>query len=81
MVSGRDRPTVLRNGGRHTALITSHSVMMANVQCSNSIRSLKETPFSRRTNEDKLTTKQLGPIREILPPRIFLRIGTKESRG
>src|SRR4029434_162870 len=30
------------------------------VQCNNSIRSLKETPFSRSTNVDKLTTKQLG---------------------
>src|SRR4029434_6115716 len=59
------------------------------VQCNNSIRSLKETPFSRRTNEDKLT-KQLGFPRpnvsiqpvfykggEILHPRI----GSKENRG
>src|SRR4029434_6928924 len=42
------------------ALIKSHSVKMADVQCNNSIRSLKETPFSQRTNEDTLTTKQLG---------------------
>src|SRR4029434_2031785 len=33
---------------------------MANVQCNNSIRSLKETLFSRRTNKDKLTKKQVG---------------------
>ena len=51
---------------------------MANVQCNNSIRSLKETPFSRRTNEDKLTTKQLGPIREILHTRIFQELERKK---
>ena len=60
------------------ALIKSHSVKMANVQCNNSIRSLKETPFSRRTNEDKLTTKQLGPIREILHTRIFQELERKK---
>src|SRR4029434_7186601 len=37
------------------------TVKMANVQCNNSIRSLKETPFSRRTNEDTLTAKHRGP--------------------
>src|SRR4029434_11272872 len=36
---------------------------MANVQCNDSICFLKETPFSWRTNEDKLTTNQLGPPR------------------
>ena len=35
---------------------------MASVR-SNSILSLKEVPFSRRSNEDKLATKQLGPPR------------------
>src|SRR4029434_9720614 len=33
---------------------------MASVQCNNSIRSLIEPTLSRSTNEDKLTTKQLG---------------------
>src|SRR4029434_2373572 len=60
------------------------------VQCNNSIRSLTKLLFSRRTNEDKLTTKQLGlprpnvyiqqvstKGREILHPRI----GTKENHG
>src|SRR4029434_7658412 len=45
---------------RHTTSVKAYSVKMANVQCNNSIRSLKETLFSRRTNKDKLTTKQLG---------------------
>src|SRR4029434_4251211 len=47
---------------RHTASTEAYSVKMANVQCNNSIRSLlgKKLLFSRRTNEDKLTTKQLG---------------------
>ena len=42
------------------ALVKAYSVKMANVQCNNSIRSSKETPFSWRTNEDKLTTTQVG---------------------
>ena len=36
---------------------------LLHVQCKNSIRPLEEAPFSRRTNKDKLTTKQLGPPR------------------
>ena len=49
---------------------------MANVQCNNSIRSLwKKTPFSRRTNEDKLTTKQLGL------PRPNISISTKGGKS
>ena len=46
-------------------MIKGYSVKMAPVQCNNSIRYLTETQ-SRRTNEDKLTTKQLGLPRKNL---------------
>ena len=41
----------------------------------NSIVSLKEVPFSRRSNEDKLATKQLGP------PRPNLNIKQVSTKG
>ena len=48
---------------------------MANVQCNASICFLKETPFSWRTNDDKLTTNQLGP------PRPNVSIQQVSTRG
>ena len=51
---------------------------MANVQCYNSILSLKETPFSWRTYQDKLTTKQLGPPR---PYVSIQQVSTKRVGG
>ena len=39
--------------GRHTASTKAYSVEMASAQCNNSIISVKETPFSRRTNDKK----------------------------
>ena len=54
------------------------------------VRPLKEASFSLHTNEDKLTTKQLGPPRpNVSIQQVFFkgggilnpRIGTKENRG
>ena len=90
MASGRARPTMLVSSyvigrisiERHTALIKSHSVKMAYVQCNNSIHSLKETPFSRRTNKDKLTTKQLGPPRpNVSIQQVFYKGGHPKSKN
>ena len=53
---------------------------MASAQCnsSNSILSLKETPFGRRNNEDKLATIQLGPPR----PNITIKqVATKKGKS
>ena len=47
-------PFVLQNRA-----LNAMAVKMANVQCNNSIRSKKETPFSRRTNEDTLNESKL----------------------
>src|SRR4029434_6041248 len=48
---------------RHIAWTKAYSHEMPNVQCNNSILSLKETPFGRHTNDEKLATIQLGPPR------------------
>ena len=50
---------------------------MASVQC-NSIVSLKEVPFCRRTNQDKLATKQLAPPR---PNLIIQQVSTKGGKS
>src|SRR4029434_3856903 len=52
---------------------------MASAQCSsNSILSLKEHPFGRRNNEDKLATIQLGPPR----PNITIKqVATKKGKS
>src|SRR4029434_11152041 len=65
---------------RHTASVNAYSVKMANVQCNNSIRSLlgKKLLFSRRTNEDKLTTKQLGLSR---PNVSIQQVSTKGGKS
>src|SRR4029434_7838956 len=47
------------------------------VQCNNSIRSLTKKLFSRRTNEDKLTTKQLGLPR----PNVSIQVSTKGGKS
>ena len=60
---------------------------MASAQCNNSILSVKETPFGRRTNDEKLATIQLGPNVSI--QQVFYKggeilhpgIDTKENRG
>ncbi|KAK6325060.1 hypothetical protein J4Q44_G00044020 [Coregonus suidteri] len=53
------------------------TIKMARLQC-NSIVSLKEVPFCRRTNEDKLATKQLGPPR---PNLIIQQVSTKGGKS
>src|SRR4029434_11281241 len=86
MASGRARPGLVISSGRkslyerHTALTEAYSVKMASAQCnsSNSILSLKETPFGRRNNEDKLATLQLGPPR----PNITIKqVATKKGKS
>src|SRR4029434_8143028 len=65
---------------RHTASTKAYSVEMASAPCnsSNSILSLKETPFGRRNNEDKLATIQLGPPR----PNITIKqVATKKGKS
>ena len=63
---------------RHTATTKAYSVEMASAQCNNSILSLKETPFDRRNNEDKLATIQLGPPR----PNISIKqVATKKGKS
>src|SRR4029434_3429492 len=63
---------------RHTASTKAYSVEMASAQCNNSILSLKKTPFGWRTNEDKLTTKQLGLPR----PNVSIRqVSTKGGKS
>src|SRR4029434_8590316 len=65
MASGRARPTVLSSyATAYKAVIqlaSSHILSRwLTFSATTRLRSMKETPFSRRTNEDKLTTKQLG---------------------
>src|SRR4029434_8004128 len=69
---------------RHTASTKAYSVEMASAPCnsSNSILSLKETPFGRRNNEDKLATIQLGPPRpNITIKQVATKNGKSYTRG
>ncbi|KAL2085016.1 hypothetical protein ACEWY4_020534 [Coilia grayii] len=57
-------------------IMNEHSMKkMASVEFSNTIVSLKEFPFSRRTNEEKAAIKQLGP------PRPDLNIKQVSTKG
>src|SRR4029434_7402252 len=72
---------------RHTASTEAYSVRMAVLLSAiNSIRSLKETPFGRRTTK-KLATMQLGPPRpNVSVQQVFYKGGEilhpgKESKS
>jgi len=67
---------------RHTASTEAYSVEMAGAQAnsSDSILSLKETPFGRRNNEDTLATIELGPPRAaVASPLIAIDRSTSET--